>query len=322
MAKGKAVSIRASIASWTLIFGVLLVSLVWLPFTNVSIVPMSLIGPFAAGAACAMLAGYYRIYRAETKLADGLDCMGQVMAFMIAGVLLSYLASTLNFPEQDAAFYALDRSLGLDWLAYLKAVDARPWLGTILGLAYASILPQIIILVIVLAFSGRGEAARVMVLAMMLAALISIAISAVLPAVAMFVHLGLTPADYPNLNPGAAFVHVADIKALRSGAPFLVDLSRTEGIITFPSYHAAIALLMLLAGWAHPWLRWPFLVLNLLMIASTPIDGGHYFVDVFAGLAIALLCHVAARRFLAASSVKPATRPAEISPVLAGSQPG
>lgn len=312
-------SIRANIAGWTLILGVLLVCLAWLPFTNVSVVPLSLIGPFAAGIACALLAGYYRTYRAETKLADGLDCMGQVMAFMIAGVLLSYLASTLNFAEQDAAFYALDRSLGLDWLAYLKAVDARPWLGTILGLAYASILPQIIVLVIALGFSGRGEAARIMVLAMMLAALVSVAISAVVPAVAMFVHLGLTPADYPNLNPGAAFVHVADITALRSGAPFTVDLSKAEGIITFPSYHAAVALLMLLAGWAHPLLRWPFLVLNLLMIASTPIDGGHYFIDVFAGLAIAAGCYLAARRFLVVSPAEPVMRPAEIAPVLAGS---
>lgn len=309
-------SIRANIASWTLILGVLLVGLAWLPFTNIAIVPLSLIGPFAAGLVCALLAGYYRTFRGETRLADALDCMGQVVAFMIAGVLLSYLVATLSFREQDAFFHALDRSLGLDWLAYLKAVNATPGLGTVLGLAYASILPQIVVLVIVLAFSGRGEAARAMVLAMMLAALLSIAISALVPAVAMFVHLGLTPADYPNLNPGAAFVHMADIKALRSGAPLTVDLSKAEGIITFPSYHAAIALLMLLAGWAHPWLRWPFLVLNLLMIASTPIDGGHYFVDVFAGLAIAAACYLAARRFVAAGPAEPAMGPVEGAPVL------
>lgn len=304
-------SIRANIASWALIGAVLLTCLAWLPFTNVSIVPLSLIGPVAAGVACALLAGYYRVFRTETKLADALDCMGQVMAFMITGVLLSYLAATLSFREQDALFYALDRSLGLDWLAYLKAIDARPWLGTTFGFAYASILPQIVILVIALAFSGRGDAARIMVFAMMLSALVSIAISGLMPAVAMFVHLGLTPADYPNLNPGAAFVHVSDIKALRSGAPFLVDLSKAEGIITFPSYHAAVALLMLLAGWTHPVLRWPFLIINLLMIAATPIDGGHYFIDVFAGLGLALLCHVAARRFLFSSRLALLPEPAQ-----------
>jgi len=34
-------------------------------------------------------------------------------------------------------------------------------------------------------------------------------------------------------------------------------------------------------------LRWFGLALNGLMIAATPIDGSHYFIDVFAGLTIA-----------------------------------
>jgi len=33
------------------------------------------------------------------------------------------------------------------------------------------------------------------------------------------------------------------------------------------------------------------------MIAATPIDGSHYFIDVFAGLTIALICWFAAQRF-------------------------
>ena len=32
------------------------------------------------------------------------------------------------------------------------------------------------------------------------------------------------------------------------------------------------------------------------MIMSTPIDGGHYFIDVFAGIAIAVICLIVARR--------------------------
>jgi membrane-associated phospholipid phosphatase len=32
------------------------------------------------------------------------------------------------------------------------------------------------------------------------------------------------------------------------------------------------------------------LAVNVLMLAATPIDGAHYFIDVIAGVAIALLC--------------------------------
>ena len=42
--------------------------------------------------------------------------------------------------------------------------------------------------------------------------------------------------------------------------------------------------------------RWFGLALNGLMVAATPIDGSHYFIDVFAGLTIALICWFAAQR--------------------------
>jgi membrane-associated phospholipid phosphatase len=50
------------------------------------------------------------------------------------------------------------------------------------------------------------------------------------------------------------------------------------------------------ALWPARWLR-PILVLaNAAMLAATPIDGGHYFVDLFAGMAIAIAAIAAARR--------------------------
>lgn len=68
----------------------------------------------------------------------------------------------------------------------------------------------------------------------------------------------------------------------------------SEGIITFPSMHASIALIMALAAWPILVLRWIFLTVNVIMVVSTPVDGGHYFIDVVAGLAIAAAGWVAA----------------------------
>ena len=50
--------------------------------------------------------------------------------------------------------------------------------------------------------------------------------------------------------------------------------------------------------------------LNLLMLAATPIDGSHYFIDVFAGIAIAAPCLLAARAIAAAAQRIPAVLPA------------
>jgi membrane-associated phospholipid phosphatase len=69
----------------------------------------------------------------------------------------------------------------------------------------------------------------------------------------------------------------------------------SEGIITFPSLHAALAVIVAAVLWPIPVLRWPVLGVNALMLAATPIDGSHYFIDVVAGIVLALACLTAAR---------------------------
>ena len=73
----------------------------------------------------------------------------------------------------------------------------------------------------------------------------------------------------------------------------------SEGIISFPSLHAALAVIVIVALWPIPVLRWVILALNTLMLAATPIDGSHYFIDVIAGIAIAALSVLAARAIAA-----------------------
>jgi membrane-associated phospholipid phosphatase len=58
------------------------------------------------------------------------------------------------------------------------------------------------------------------------------------------------------------------------------------GLVAFPSYHCIAAILFMWASWTVHSLR-PFMVaVNLLMLAATPIVGGHYFVDLVAGALI------------------------------------
>jgi membrane-associated phospholipid phosphatase len=62
-----------------------------------------------------------------------------------------------------------------------------------------------------------------------------------------------------------------------------------QGIIAFPSYHAGLAMITLWGFWRSgtKWIRWPGIALALATILSTPVDGGHYLVDVIAGLCVA-----------------------------------
>ncbi len=68
-----------------------------------------------------------------------------------------------------------------------------------------------------------------------------------------------------------------------------LDLSLMQGIITFPSYHAGLSAVTLWGFWTSGvrWLKWTGPVVALATIVATPVDGGHYFVDVLAGVVIA-----------------------------------
>lgn len=58
------------------------------------------------------------------------------------------------------------------------------------------------------------------------------------------------------------------------------------GLITFPSFHVAAAVLIAYAARGTP-LAFLALVLNLVMAVSALSEGGHYLVDVLAGAAVA-----------------------------------
>ena len=59
-----------------------------------------------------------------------------------------------------------------------------------------------------------------------------------------------------------------------------------NGLIALPSFHAAASLLFAWWGWQIRIMRFPLLLANALMLLSTPINGGHYFIDVLAGLGV------------------------------------
>jgi membrane-associated phospholipid phosphatase len=252
----------------------------------------------APGAASGLLiaAGwFYRSRRPDPRLASGVDCTAQVIAFAAVGAPLSYLAASAGLPLQDRLVDAADHALGLDWRALLVWMNAHPPIHDVFNAAYLSFQPQATVTVIALAFTARFLQLRIFVLAFVLATLVTIAISAAVPAQGVWGHYGLTPGDYPAIMPATREVHLPIFHGLRDGSLRVLTGLGSEGIITFPSLHTALGVIFIAALWPVPLLRWAGLIVNALMIVATPVDGGHYFSDVWAGAAIAAVCLYAAR---------------------------
>jgi hypothetical protein len=75
--------------------------------------------------------------------------------------------------------------------------------------------------------------------------------------------------------------------------------------------------LYLWAFWAVRWMRPIALLSNGAMMLAPPIGGAHYFVDVFAGIAVAVLA-IAAARWIGARVMKRASKPVAAATMPAG----
>jgi membrane-associated phospholipid phosphatase len=266
--------------------------------TRFSIEPLAFGIMMAIGFALAAVA-YLNVYlkgdRVDPKLVFMLGTVAQVI--MVTAIVgpLSYVVAARGWPLQDHALAALDRAMGFDARAVILFVNDYPIIAGVLGFGYGMIKWPLLAIPIVLAATRRFARLQQFVMALMLALMITIVISIFLPAIGNYQLLGLTPADLPNVNVTAFLLGQHDIPAVRDGSLRHLELLKLAGIVTFPSFHTASAVLF---AWAFAPVRFfgpAALVTNALMIASTPVVGGHYLIDVVAGAVLAVAAIAAAQ---------------------------
>ena len=189
--------------------------------------------PLLVSSGLAVAAWIYRRWRPDPWLASGSETTAQLITFAAVGAPLSYLAAAANLPLQDHIFDAADRALGLDWRALLAWMNAYPAIHAMLRPIYLSLTLQMTTAVLCLAFTGRLLRLRIFLLSFILAALITIAISALLPAAGAWPYYALSTADSPHMTP-AVSTSWPVFFGLRDGSFRVLVAIGSEGIISFP----------------------------------------------------------------------------------------
>jgi hypothetical protein len=274
---------------------------------------------FVATYAAVAFYNAYAPHRRDPQVVFVLGTTAQIVLATTLVAPLTYVAGTTGLPIQDANLLAADRALGLDWRAYAAAIDRQPLLAAWLSYGYTMIKWPIFAIPVFLAATHRYLRLQEFILAFVLSLAAAAVISAVLPAYGAF--YGLGPQELPNLERAIYNAQIEAMTALRAGGWRELDLLTLSGIVTFPSFHAASAVLYTWALWPVRWMRPVVLTANGVMLAATPINGAHYFIDVIGGVALAAAAIAFAttigRRFasampdVATSLVAPATVPAE-----------
>ncbi|MHB8381655.1 MAG: phosphatase PAP2 family protein, partial [Candidatus Binataceae bacterium] len=219
---------------------------------------------------------FYGLTDRNQRLADAGHYAALWIAFSVAGSIFTYLTATWTMPLCDASLARFDALLGFDWLAWHAFVFSHRALEIVLEAAYESFLPQIILSILYLAHTSRTDRNSELLWTGIISLIITALIAGCAPALSAFA-------------PGGAPASTAVLIALRAGSVSHFAFNHIEGIIAIPSFHAAVAILLIYAH--RPPLKsfYPMLALNVLMIVSTPSQGNHYLVDVLAGIVVAVL---------------------------------
>jgi len=191
-----------------------------------------------------------------------------------------------NLPLIDHDLDHIDKAIGFDWEELERLLSKPGIIHFMLGVIYATIIPQAICMT--LWFSAHGNKLRLYEIfwIFFLAATVSCILSGFFPAIGPafaldqqgYIHI-------PSLKSAPFYI---DIMSVRSGLISSTLTDGFQGIITFPSFHTAAAIIYIYAFRRTGIVGFLFLSLNILMLISTPTWGDHYLTDMAAGAAVAL----------------------------------
>ncbi|WP_448500874.1 phosphatase PAP2 family protein [Sphingomonas sp.] len=234
----------------------------------------------------------YARFRRMQRTASAIETMLLVLAMAVPILILSYAAMRLDLPLADRRLAGWDAALGMDAGEITRAVGTAPWLSQALAYAYASFSPQILGVPLILSVAARCDDAYRFVAQFVLICAVAIAISAAFPALGSHVHFALQT-ELGAVDPFFGHHFLSSFHGVRDDPGFVLSPDVASGIVTFPSIHAATAVLCAVAIWPVRAARWPFALLNAAMFLSAITHGAHYAVDVLAGGAIAVLVRAA-----------------------------
>lgn len=215
-------------------------------------------------------------------LGTALEASALVIGFTIAAPLCAVVAASSAFPLTDQLLARADALLffGFDRRLLMEQLAGQTMFFDLVRPIYHSLLPQPCLILLLLCVTAQRQLAWTFTLAWGLTLALSVAIFPFFPAYG---------------TPPYAYEFIEILAGTRDGSLRVLDQSALTGIITFPSFHAAGAVVL---GWAGSKIRLVgplFVGLNVLMFGSALVGGGHYLVDLVAGGLIGIAGIVAAQ---------------------------
>ncbi|THK34678.1 phosphatase PAP2 family protein [Ensifer sp. MPMI2T] len=301
------------IVAVTVLFAV--VDIVWLPHSTVSLDPQNLVQliKIAGGLLAAYLIGRFVAYRVRDDLsrqagglrwiAGSLGTLVSVSALFLplgfVSAVFMYLASATDAPLIDASVVEMDAALGFHWPTFLEMANGLPVFAFALVAAYHSLTPQVIALFIGYSAAQRTDKLLEFVALLAVSSVFTAGLMAMFPTAGAYAYFQPSPEAFDAFTAEAGMWHYSELLRLRSGEAFNLFVAEAEGLVTFPSYHTVVGIMVVYSLRSVRLIAVPAAVLNSTMIVGTLPEGGHHLTDVIAGAVVAVTSILAIRAIVA-----------------------
>jgi len=225
------------------------------------------------------------------------DLMGTLAVGVLSGLsgsALALLGLKLHLPLADARLRAADHMIGIDAVAIVERMSwQQPWFFRLMSWGYHYTMPTIAATMVLLSIFRRVEAWRVALC--FAGTLMSVcAIAVFIPAKG--IGMWADPDMVARLPKGSINAFWPTFDTFYGKSDALLALKTIDGVISFPSFHAAMACIVL-AAWRINLVT--FFIASIwfafLMLGTLPY-GGHYFVDLVAGCLVWLAWFLFSKR--------------------------
>jgi len=242
-----------------------------------------------------LLAGYSRYRQLDPRFAHAAAILATgTLSLLICG-LISNVGLRLRAPLVDGALARADAFFGWDVSHAVPAFASHAWLIDGLARIYNLSGPLVAACILAILVTGRTRKAWELLVTTVVAMQVIAAISIMLPARGAMAHFDLLYLQGNGLPAGAGVYHLSAFDHLHAGTDPRFGIDDMSGLVTFPSFHTVLGLLIAqaLAGTRFHLLG---IVTSAAVIVSTIPIGGHYVTDILAGTLIWLVAAVIALR--------------------------
>jgi len=209
-------------------------------------------------------------------------------------IVFSYLCmASATHPLVDQALLQADRALGFDWLALHNWVMAHPALAGVGSILYATQVLQGFYCTIFLGLQWERRRMQELWRLTFIASILCCVTGMLFPA--------LGPFKIFNLPAEGTFLPV--MEHLLSHRDLVFTPASLAGVICFTSLHTAMALTIPYGLRRTGPIFRIFLVLNVLLLFTIPVFGGHFLVDMIGGAVVMLVSLGLARLWLAGPAI-------------------